>query len=1115
MNARRLVLAGVRHYWRTHLAVIAGVATAVAVLAGALLVGDSVRGSLRDLVVDRLGRTDRVVSSTTFFREALADDLQRDAAFTSSFSGVAPMIAVQGMVTAQSTRRRASQVQVYGIDERFWRFHDRRLPDANAPGAQLSAALARDIGARPGDTILVRVERPSAMPIESLHARKDDLSRTLRVPVTNVFDAASLGDFSLRPQQGDVRAVFVPLGRLQQELEQPQRVNVLLVADWAGEARPSSLDALVREHATAEDVGLSMRALDRPHVVAVESPAGLIDAPHTAAIEQAARGAQLTATPVLTYLANTIRIGNREVPYSLVTATDLASIAPPLAKTSEGSLPPIVLNDWTARSLQAKTGDIVALDYYVWEDPGVLHTRQAQFQLAAVVPLAGAAADRDFAPVYPGITNADDFSDWDPPFPIDLRRVRPEDEAYWKAYRTTPKAFISTEQGQALWRSRYGDRTSVRLASASNEPLGDVATRYRQRLAAAIDPLALGFTVRAVRDEGLAASRGATDFGEYFTYFSFFIVVSALVLASLFFKLGVEQRAREVGLLRAVGFTTARIRRLFAFEGLLLSAAGAIAGIAGAIGYGALMMHGLRTWWAGAVGTSALTLHVSWLSLAAGALGALLAAMACLWWTLRALSRVSERSLLSGSAAEDVRGRTTRARGFAVAAILFGAAGLLLAFAAIAGALDRAGAFFGAGSSLLIACLCAVAVALRRAPQHAITGTAPWRIARLGMRNTAVRPGRSVLAVAVIASAIFILIAVDAFRRDAPAATDRRSGVGGYALVVDLMVPLVDDPNTPAGREALGLEDARDVSIDPFRVRPGDETSCLNLYQPTNPRILGVPRRLMDARRFAFDDVPGASEAERANPWLTLDRDLGPGVVPVIGDANSLTYVLHKSVGDEIVLSEGASPVRLRIVAALHDSVFQGELLMSDANFVRLFPGYGGYRVLLVDAPAARAEAVASAIEDRGSDLGADARSTVERLAEFHRVENTYLATFQTLGGLGLLIGTLGLAAVLLRNVLERRRELALLRAVGYAPRHLFAIVVAEHAALLACGVLVGALSASIAIAPAALDRGARVPFSGAAGLLLAAVLVAGLLSSVLATRAALRAPLIGALRSE
>ena len=188
---------------------------------------------------------------------------------------------------------------------------------------------------------------------------------------------------------------------------------------------------------------------------------------------------------------------------------------------------------------------------------------------------------------------------------------------------------------------------------------------------------------------------------------------------------------------------------------------------------------------------------------------------------------------------------------------------------------------------------------------------------------------------------------------------------------------------------------------------------------------------------------------------------------------------------------------------------------MSEANFIRLFPEQPGYRFLLVDAPPAAAASVSAAIEAGAADFGADAAPAKQRLEEFHAVENTYLSTFQTLGGLGLLVGTLGLAAVLLRNVLERRRELALLRAVGYRSAHLLAIIVAENALLLACGLGLGALAAAIAVGPAAMARGARLPISAAGGLLLLAVLAAGLLSSLLATRAALKAPLIAALRAE
>src|SRR5579862_8680523 len=108
-----LVKRSLAYYWRTNLAVILGVATAVAVLSGALLVGDSVRDSLRDLVLARLGKTEAVVSSAQFFREQLSQDVP----------GSAPLIVLQGMVTHEKDGRRAANVAVYGIDDRFWRFH--------------------------------------------------------------------------------------------------------------------------------------------------------------------------------------------------------------------------------------------------------------------------------------------------------------------------------------------------------------------------------------------------------------------------------------------------------------------------------------------------------------------------------------------------------------------------------------------------------------------------------------------------------------------------------------------------------------------------------------------------------------------------------------------------------------------------------------------------------------------------------------------------------------------------------------------------------------------------------------------------------------------------------
>jgi hypothetical protein len=289
-----------------------------------------------------------------------------------------------------------------------------------------------------------------------------------------------------------------------------------------------------------------------------------------------------------------------------------------------------------------------------------------------------------------------------------------------------------------------------------------------------------------------------------------------------------------------------------------------------------------------------------------------------------------------------------------VVAALFAPLSAILLALAFNGALDRTAAFFGAGTSLLIACLSGVAFTLRRPPRSSLDGHGWWPVWRIGLRNASDRPGRSILAIGVIASATFIVIAVDAFRREGPPATDRHSGVGGYPLLVDLLLPIANDPNTRDGRESLGLNSIDRLTIEPFRVLPGDDASCLNLYEPKNPRVLGVSRPFIESGRFAFQSSLATTDAERMNPWLLLNRDVDADIVPVIADANSMTYVLHKRLGDDVVITRGSRTVRLRLVAALADSIFQGELLMSDASFARLFPQQEGYRFLLIDAPEQR-----------------------------------------------------------------------------------------------------------------------------------------------------------------
>jgi hypothetical protein len=367
----------------------------------------------------------------------------------------------------------------------------------------------------------------------------------------------------------------------------------------------------------------------------------------------------------------------------------------------------------------------------------------------------------------------------------------------------------------------------------------------------------------------------------------------------------------------------------------------------------------------------------------------------------------------------------------------------------------------------------------------------------------------------LISFAAFVVIAVESFHRSADAeALGVRSGTGGFALIGESNLPIYQDLNTDDGRAELNLPgeaDAvlRDAQFFGFRLRAGDDASCLNLYQPTRPQILGVPHSLIRWDRFRF-----SAPRDTDNPWMLLESRDG-GLIPAVVDATTAKYILKKELGDTVdVPNERGEPTRLQIVGLLDGSIFQSQLLVSEANFLSLFPGHEGYQFYLIDAPPEHVDEVKVLLETSLGDHAFTVTPAARRLEGYWAVENTYLATFQALGGLGLLLGALGLAVVLLRTVWERRGELALLRAVGFRRSSLSWLLLSENGFLLALGLTVGTAAALVAVLPHFGRGDSGIPLIRLASLL-AGVLVVGISAGALATFTSLRAPLIPALRRE
>ena len=1184
------------HHWRLNLAVTAGAAVATAVLTGALVVGDSVRGSLRSLTEERLGEIDLAVVAEGLFRADLAERLsaspgggasagpnaESSAGPSGGSSGevdeivAAPAIALQGTAENPGSGARAARVAVWGVDERFGGLFATELPLGRAerapgqifPSVVINGALARELGVEAGDDVILSFERLSEVPRETLLGRTDpgsvldSLRLTVRTalpddPVDEEATATGLARFGLTPHQTLPLNAFVSLSRLQEELGRPGEANLLLVDTDDG---PGGLAARLEATASLEDLGVKVgipgasETSETPTggFVVVESREYVLRSPVVRAVERIAEELGAETQPVLTYLANSMTktAANREspkaeavgseatgepptMPYSTVTAVPLPPdpafpalrpLRPPSSLELESD--ELLLNAWAAEDLEAAAGDLVEMTFYGVGADDRLTTESATFRVAGVVAMEGLAADRSLTPDFPGIADAEDISSWDPPFPVDLSKIRPRDELYWDEHRGTPKAFVPLETGQRLWGNRFGRLTAIRLAPPEGLSPEELRARLAERLPRALDPRSLGLAVQPVRQRGLDAAAGATDFSQLFLAFSFFLIVAAALLVGLLFSLAIESRASEVGVLLAVGYRRLQVSRRLMAESLVLALVGVLAGSGLAVAYGAAVLAALGSWWVpllGEEGSGLLTVHVGLTSLALGFCASVALVLAATWWATRRLTRLPVTRLLAGTASErrEALHRGGRAKGVAWASA--GVALSLLLTTALTGVSSPV-LFFGAGAALLTAGLAAVFFWLRRDPgglDRLAETSGAVTLAGAAARNSARNPGRSLLSVALVACAAFVLVGVGAFRKSGVEDLGRHSGAGGFELVAEASVPLRGDLAEADDRAELGLSEETAALLEgeevfPLRLRPGEDASCLNLYKPEKPRLVGVTPALVGRGGFHFRDAV----EERENPWSLLEGPLDgaeDGVVPAIGDYASVRWILQLGLGDELeITDERGEPLRLRIVARLEGSIFQSELLIPESAFLEHFPSRGGFGYFLIGSGRSHLDPqeLAASLESDLERFGFDATSTRERLAAFEAVENTYLTTFQALGGLGLLLGTLGLGVVLIKNVLERRAELATLRAFGFRRGILAALVVVENAFLLLVGLGVGAVAGLAAVAPHLAAGGGEVPW-GALGATLLAVFVVGLLASLTAVAATLRVPLLPVLKSE
>ena len=1117
-----------RFYLKGNLAVLVGIVIATASLTGALLVGDSLRGSLADTVENKLIWVNEAVLAQRFFNEQIVVKLGDKTAI--------PAIILKASIQVRDDQdclvTQISSAQVVAVPEEFWQDDGKSAQWKNLKGAWLNHQAGIGLKISEKQNVVLRIEKPSAIPRESFLGNREDVVDSITLEVEKVLDRSDkYTGFNLFPGMDAPATIFVPLQLLQEKLDVPSKINAILTSK-------SGLQDKFRSLLTLSDYELRFKGpedraldlfskLDRDNnqvlekreyqgkiaaklIPLLQSQAGTIDLEGVQKFFRANRNyyslesSQMLVSPnlaqkaddliqemglqssqIMVYLANNIQEKNNAVPYSVIAGID-ATLQKKLGvnlAANEKSGEKIWLLDWNDSPLKPAIGDPVGLEYFLPEVVGKPIEKKDSFQFAGYIPADINLVDPEITPDFPGITDKLSLDSWNPPFPYDNKRIKPRDEKYWQDFRSVPKAFIDIDAAKNLWGSRFGKITSIRIYPTNlSFPIG-FAADFQTRLLKSIDPISVGFVFQDFRTRFQQSSQSGTDFSGLFVGFSFFLILSALILVALLFRLHLERRASQVGTVLALGATQKQVAHLLLLEGLLVAGLGVLLGLGVACVYAIGLLQYLKSNWPDNSLQQILKLHIPFKTLFIGFVLAFIMSAVAIFRTSRNLVKTSVITLIKGGYLDSTVLNSKKPLSLLIYGSLFMMLGFGLLF--LPSSQDhelKALKFFGAGGLVLTSGLFFLGAFLRYIHKIMVFGHGLDGLARLALRNMARNKARSLLTAGLLSSAAFLIIAVEPFRKEADSNTGKNSGTGGFSIVVETNIPVLSGLDGASGIETIldGVQKSnrgnpqrarqqverfknvlKDVKVFSLRFNPGDDASCLNLFAPSKPRILGVPNSLQQRGGFLFSATTEASE----NPWKLLDSS--NTLVNAFVEKNTVEWMIHSGLGKDYKIQDASGKDELlRFAGLFQGSVFQSEILIGESQFLKFFPRQQGYQYFLIDADSKDLSEIEEAFKIGLSDYGAKVSKTKDLVERFASVENAYLSMFQGLGTIGLLIGTMGVAAVLARSVWERRAELGLLSALGFTQGDVVLVMLLEHALLLFLGLGIGTLAALVSVIP-------------------------------------------------
>jgi putative ABC transport system permease protein len=565
----------------------------------------------------------------------------------------------------------------------------------------------------------------------------------------------------------------------------------------------------------------------------------------------------------------------------------------------------------------------------------------------------------------------------------------------------------------------------------------------------------------------------AASFGGIALFIAVFVVAGTMGLS-------IQQREREIALLRAVAATPGQIRRMIAWEATLVALVGSAAGIwPGAI-LGRALEHGLVDH---GIAPPTLAVHADWLPIAAAVGGTVAAALLAVFAAGRRAARVSPTRALAEATVEPRLLGPGRVIGG-----LIGLAGAVPLFAVSATTTSPETA---AATSQMTALFLVLAVGflgpiVARAAAR-VLGRPLARLSPVGgflasaNLATATRRFSSASTPLMLAVAMSCTLLFSTTTQDHAVSQQRQAGLSGELAIT----------STGPGLPAAALADARATR----GVR-----SAVALTPTTLGPSLGVSGDTMSAAILTGGQGGGFDPGVTAGSLTALHGD-------TIALGRHRADAAHAHIGDRVAVMLGdGTRTRATVVAIYTHALGFGDALLAP----ELAAGHQtnpllGTILVQTPAPAAVARRLRQ-LADRYPRLQVSDRASLTTATDADLETNRWLGPLFV--AIIFAFTSIAVFNTLTMIALQRRSELALLRLVGGTPRQVRSMARWEAGLIIAIGLGVGLAIAAAALLPLSHAlMGSIQPYvpPGQLAAILGVTTLVALLALALPTRRALR----------